>query len=432
MRIGLKLTAAFLSIASLVGVAGYLAHGTNKLVEQQMDRLSRSAILKVGDTTEIIVALYASQLAAHAHLHAAREARKQLVQAEPLARRHGLLERHRASVEDSLARQNQVAESMIRWAEERGLDELAERERTQTLETLRQLKQEFDKHLQIQDEFLALVKKDPDRAELFLENRLCDHFETELLPRLATYRRQADNELTQSVRAIERAMVVADQRRGLLIVAAAVGAMVMGVFMSRAIGKPLAALQHAAQEIGRGRFDVPIPVRSRDEIGMLAGSIHQMAVNLRDTTVSRSYLDNIIQSMQEMLVVVDPKLRIRHVNQAVCAELEYAQDDLIGRSLRALFAAEELPDDERLPEVLSSGIECFMQTGGGRRFPAHCSLAEMRNDRGVLEGYVCVALNISQQKEAEGRLVDSLRKKNSSSRKSITGSRTTSKSSPAY
>ncbi|NLF09716.1 MAG: HAMP domain-containing protein [Pirellulaceae bacterium] len=371
-----------------MGVAGYLAHGTTKQVEQQMDRLSRSAILKVADTTEIIVALYANQLAAHAHLYAARESPQQAEQSSPLSERHGLLESHRAAVEDGLARQNQAAESMIRWAESRGLNELAERERTQTLETLRQLRQEFEKHLQIQNEFLAIVEKDPDQAEAFLEGRLCDHFETQLLPRLAAYRKQAENELTQSVRAIERAMVVADQRRSLLIVVAAVGAVLMGLFMSRAIGKPLAALQHAAEEIGRGRFDVQVPVRSRDEIGMLAGSIHQMAVDLRESTVSRSYLDNIIQSMQEMLIVVDPELRVRHVNQAACAELEYSQEDLNGRSFRELFAEEEISDGERFPEILSSGIECFMQTGLGRRFPAHCSAAEMNlNFRRFYDGY---------------------------------------------
>ena len=79
--------------------------------------------------------------------------------------------------------------------------------------------------------------------------------------------------------------------------------------MSRSIGKPLAQLQHATEEIGRGHFDVQVSVGSNDEIGMLAGSVRQMAVDLRETTVLRSYLDNIIQSMQEMLIVVDPELR---------------------------------------------------------------------------------------------------------------------------
>ena len=300
---------------------------------------------------------------------------------------------------------------MIRWAEDRGLDKLAEQERTQTREKLRRLWEEFDEHMRIQNEFLALADEDPDRARVFLESRLCEHFESKFLPLLAAYRRQAGNELTQSVRATERAIVVADERRGMLVVVAVVGAVLMGLFTSRAIGRPLAVLQHAAEDIGSGNFDVEVPVGSRDEIGMLAGSIRQMAADLRETTVSRHYLDNIIESMQEMLIVVDPDLRIRHVNQAACAELEYSQGDLVGRPFGELFAPGEVPDDERLPRVLFPGIECFMQTGPGRQFPVHCSAAEMTNDQGKLEGYVCVAANISRRKEAEEQLVASLREK---------------------
>lgn len=406
MRIGLKLTVAFLTIASLVGAAGYLAHGTTTKVKQQMDRLSRSAILKTADTTQILVALYASQLAAHAHLHGARRP-----QVAGLAERHGVLASHHASIEDGLARQNQMADSIIRWAEERGLDEIAEQERTKTLKALRELNQEFERHVQIEEEFLAMVADDPTRAEEFLEMRLCHHFETELLPRLSAYREEAEDELTQSVRATERAMVVADQQRGLLTVLAAACAILMGLFTSRAIGKPLAQLQHAAEAIGQGRFDVQVPVRSRDEIGSLAQSIRQMAADLQETTVSRSYLENIIQSMREMLIVVDPELRIQHVNQAACAELKFTQEDLNGRSFEELFMVDGIPDKKRLPETLSPGIECFMQTGEGTRIPVHCSAAQMKDDGEVLEGYVCVASNISRQKEAEERLVASLREK---------------------
>ncbi|NLY00350.1 MAG: hypothetical protein GXY83_29995 [Rhodopirellula sp.] len=65
MRIGLKLTVAFLAIASLVGAVGYIAADADREVANQMERLSRSAVVKA-DTTEMLDALYAAQLAAHA------------------------------------------------------------------------------------------------------------------------------------------------------------------------------------------------------------------------------------------------------------------------------------------------------------------------------------------------------------------------------
>ncbi len=406
MRIGLKLTAAFLSIASLVGIVGYLAHTTTREVERQMDRLSRSAIVKVAGTTEITTALYASQLAAHAYLQAAR-----MPSGEIRPDRHGVLGVHQTHVEDGLARQNQVAESIIRWAEDQGLNDLAERERTQTLATLRQLREEFAAHVAIETEFLTLADQDPVRAEVFLENHLCEHFESRLLPLLTAYRERAEQELTQAVRATERAIVVSEQRRGLLIVLAAVGAVLMGLFMSRTIGRPLAELQRAALEIGLGNFEVRVSPRSRDEVGMLALSVNQMAASLQETTVSRRYLDNIIRSMREMLIVTDPEMKIRRVNPATCRELGYLEDDLVGTPFRGLFDQEAISEDADLSKTLAPGIECVLRTESGSTIPVHCSAARMDDGEGKPAGYVCVASNISRQKETEASLLASLKEK---------------------
>ena len=405
MRIGLKLTIAFLSIASFVGIAGYLAHGTTRQVERQMDRLSRSSLRKVADTNQIITALYGDQLAAHAQLISAR---KQLGRSRQQAERHGLLEQHRTTIETALTRQIQVAESMVHWAEEQNLTPEGH---TQALETLREFDRQFDRHLELEDEFLGLAQHDPDQAEIFLETKLCEHFETQLLPLLEAYQQDAENELTQSVRATERAMAVADQQRGLLILAAAASSVLMGLFTSRSIGKPLAALQRAADDIGKGRFDIRVPASTHDELGLLTQSIQRMAAELQQTTVSKSYLDNIIQSMREMLIVVGPDLRIVRVNQATCSELKYSEDDLIGLELKKLFVPDSLGNRECLLASLLAGSEYFMRTKTKQEFPAHCSAAAMDVASDEEQGYVCIASNISSQKEAEYQLVASLRQK---------------------
>ncbi len=401
MRIGLKLTAAFLSIASLVGAAGYLARGTTREVGQQMERLSRSAVVKAAYATEMTVALYASQLAAHELVAERRQPRDATASASPEAT-HGLVEDHRDRVKNAL---HNLVERLDAGAE------LAEPEGTQTPPSLDRLRDQFDEHQHLTDEFLALAAQDPDRAARFLEDRLCRHFEGELLPLLAAHREQADKEFTQGIRATERAMVLADQRRGLLIVAAAAGAVLMGLFTSRSIGKPLGMLQRAALEVGRGRLDTRVAIRSRDEIGVLAAALNQMAADLQEKTVSKSYLDNIIQSMREMLIVADPGLRIRRVNPAACAELGCTPAELTGRPLGELFALEDLPADFKLPESLAAGVECLMKGKSGGRIPVLCSAAEMHDEAGGLEGVVCVASNISRQKEAEHKLLASLREK---------------------
>ena len=411
MRIGLKLTAAFLMIASLVGAAGYLAEATTREVQRQMERLSRNAIVKVADSTEITVALYAAQLAARDLLSDARNRSQSPPPLGGTQDSRGRLESYWKTVEEGLDRQRQAAEFLIDWAAERADAERAEQETSKTLPALQRIQQQFDEHRHLQDEFLALVEEDTDRAGQFFRDRLDGHFESHLLPELAAYRQRAEQELTQGIRATERAMVVASQRRGLLIVAAAVSAVLMGVFTSRSIGKPLGILQRAAIEVGHGQLDTRVAIRSRDEIGVLAAALNQMAADLQDKTVSKSYLDNIIQSMREMLIVADPKLRIRNVNPAACAELGYTHDELAGRPLGELIALESLPEDAQFPEALMPGLECLMRTKSGGLIPVHYSAAEMHDEAGLPAGLVCVASNISRQKDAEEMLLASLREK---------------------
>ena len=89
-------------------------------------------------------------------------------------------------------------------------------------------------------------------------------------------------------------------------------------------------MKAAALKIGKGHLDTRLTNRSRDEIGVLAATFNRMAEDLQATTVSKAYVDNILQSMSEMLIVVDPQLQIRMLNGAALAQLAYRRDELIG------------------------------------------------------------------------------------------------------
>jgi len=69
-----------------------------------------------------------------------------------------------------------------------------------------------------------------------------------------------------------------------------------GLFISRSISKPLAKLRAAAAEIGKGRLDTEIEVKSDDEIGLLASSFKKMKDDLKKTTTS---IDDLNREIQE-------------------------------------------------------------------------------------------------------------------------------------
>ncbi len=79
---------------------------------------------------------------------------------------------------------------------------------------------------------------------------------------------------------------------GLLLAAA-----LAGVFWSRRFTRPVEQLSRATREVARGRFNIQVPVSSRDEIGTLAASFNQMASRLRDREAAlRDAQVKIIQS----------------------------------------------------------------------------------------------------------------------------------------
>lgn len=114
-------------------------------------------------------------------------------------------------------------------------------------------------------------------------------------------------------------------RKAIIIISSAI--MVLaglgGFFISRSISNPIVKFENTAKEIGKGKLDTRIEISSKGEIGDLARSFNHMTENLRQTTVSKVYMDNIIESMIDTLVVVTPDGKIKKVNKAACDLLGY-------------------------------------------------------------------------------------------------------------
>ena len=68
-----------------------------------------------------------------------------------------------------------------------------------------------------------------------------------------------------------------------------------------------------------------LAIKRNDEIGILANSFNKMTEDLRRTTISKDYVDNIIGSMNDTLIVVDPEAKMRTVNKATCDLLGYTR-----------------------------------------------------------------------------------------------------------
>lgn len=186
-------------------------------------------------------------------------------------------------------------------------------------------------------------------------------------------------------------------------------ALFLGIFTSYSISMPLRNLSTAAIEIGNGNLDVQVKIQSNDEIGILAKTFNQMASNLRTTTVSKDFVDNIIQTMTDIVIVLDPKSNIQLVNRAALESLNYDEDELNGQPAGLLFYGEDLKSHVKFSNFLdevsvSNYVEKMLLTKDKQTIPVLFSAAIMSDEIGDTTGIVCVAKDITQSKEVEEKI----------------------------
>jgi len=205
---------------------------------------------------------------------------------------------------------------------------------------------------------------------------------------------------------------------------------------SRKFTSPISRLQDVAKEIGKGKLDTRIEISSNDEIGDLAKSFSSMAMDLKQTVVSRDYVDNIVSSIADILIVITPDGKIEKANRVALDILGYNEEELIGKDASILFPKEERTPlkGTKLEELVTKGrlkaYEIDFKTKDDRKIPVLLSCAVIKSsdcsykgpvkdcpaykEKGInckkILSIVCVAKDITERKQAEEALAEANKK----------------------
>lgn len=186
--------------------------------------------------------------------------------------------------------------------------------------------------------------------------------------------------------------------RDISMIVLAIGAVAFGlvIVLVRGMLAPIHGLMTGIARIGRGQFDVKVPVLSRDELGELAESFNIMSGELARTTVSKEYVEGILENMNDLLIVTDPEGRIQTLNRAAAEMFDDSQ--VAGKPIAALF---ETPPET--PVVRDA--EVVLRTRSGGLTPALFSSSVLRDRDGRLLGYIGAAKDITARKRNEEALL---------------------------
>ena len=137
--------------------------------------------------------------------------------------------------------------------------------------------------------------------------------------------------------AVEKEIAEARQQIFIIGLLTTISGGVVAYLLATFISSPIKRITDATEKVAKGNLNTSLKIKRNDEIGVLANSFNRMTEDLRRTTVSKDYVDNIIGSMNDTLIVVGQDAKIRSVNKATCELLEYKEDELIGKDINLIL-----------------------------------------------------------------------------------------------
>lgn len=409
MRIFHKLTLGFLSTALLVGAIGSISTVKNQTVISSVSYLKQSSIPQTATSSVMALGLVNAQstiqeLLAEKYgtILSSGEEREQEIEAARVRIQESLKQ-----FKIALTETRQYTERAIQISETKNLPQKI-REQQNALKILDQLEAEFNIYETLIDRYIALVVIDPQKAERLLDETIEPHFRARLFAWVENYQNDGINELIRETNNIETTIIGANRFIGFVTLLSFLSAIILGFLISSSIYQPIQKLKAATLQVREGNRHIRVQISSKDELGILAETFNEMLEVFNNTTVSKSYLDNVLDSMLDSVVVIDDRGNIAKVNPATLTLLGYEEDELIGKDLQFLFTEDTgIRIDRLFQRGCIESIETNYQTKAGDRVPVALSGAFIQDDTDNMQGIVCVARDITERKRTERALRES-------------------------
>src|SRR6202790_2223484 len=173
-------------------------------------------------------------------------------------------------------------------------------------------------------------------------------------------------------------------------------------FIARQLAGPISALVTSADRIGQGDYTRPLAVVRHDELGDLQFALERMRQKLNETTITKNYLNTVLNSLSDAVLVTSPEGIVKSCNEATQRLLGYAQADLLGTPLVSFIdeVHRSACDLNSAPEAR----ETVLRTASGQTIPVSMASSAITTEDPQFQGNIYVARNITERKRAERRI----------------------------
>jgi len=166
---------------------------------------------------------------------------------------------------------------------------------------------------------------------------------------------------------------------------------------------PLMRFLEGIQKTSAHNLDHRMEPADSHEFQLLTTSFNKMMENLYETTISRDYVDSILNSIHEMLLVTNADGTIQTANLAALKAIGSGLEGLAGQPIESVIAA-----DVKLLDSMSGDtnaiLEAEMRVMGGRTVPVQVSVSYLQERHGRKSRRVYVLADITERKNFEREL----------------------------
>lgn len=180
--------------------------------------------------------------------------------------------------------------------------------------------------------------------------------------------------------------------------------------VTRTLTEPLIRLTNRIKTVTADNLDFEMPVTGTNEMGQLAQSFNDLSQKLKSTLVTKKYLENVIDSVGDILIIMDQDLKILRINQYTRLFLGKPCDTIIGQPIATLFDSSY--SHSEIQEKLTTtphlqNLEGTIVKDGGQKTSVIASISVFWDEDESVIGYILNAKDISKTKMILKKLEES-------------------------
>ncbi|HEY4715866.1 MAG TPA: EAL domain-containing protein [bacterium] len=179
-------------------------------------------------------------------------------------------------------------------------------------------------------------------------------------------------------------------------------------FMVKSIVEPIQRVSSAARDIASGRYNISIPVKTSDEIGVLSESFNQMAHEIGAKTEELRRLAIALEQSINIVFITDIKGNIEYVNRTFEEITGWLKENALGRNFLTLISGDITRDQyEELWRAILAG-KTFRDTFRNRKkngnfYWVNVQIIPIKDEKGESVQFLVMQEDITEKKKAEER-----------------------------